>query len=146
MARTKTAKPKHRELNGSWIANFRWLRLEIIGDVPESPNVLRYKHWRTAHGAKKKWYQRIAVCVANSRLPGRPPCDHQRVKVTIRQYRRRTLDPDNLVASVKPILDGLQEADVIRDDAAPYLELEVFQCNRPKHDKPVATEITVKYH
>jgi hypothetical protein len=147
MAKTTVphAHVKHRRLDGIWYPEERKLWLAVVGDVPESPNLLRYKHWRTTHAAKKRWFDRLAVCINASRLPGRPPCDHEGVHVTIRQYRRRCLDPDNLVASVKALLDGLQKWDVIRDDASPYLTLSVFQHTRPKKSEPVETHVIVEF-
>ena len=90
--------------------------------VPKSPNELRGKSWILAWKQSRDWRTvDAAVC-------GRPknPCkDRRRLEITT--HRKRRLDPDNAVASIKPVLDALTNAGWIRDDSAKWLELEVRQ-------------------
>ena len=143
----KKRPPEPINLDGHWYEVQKRLWLEITGKVPESPNLSmgRHAHWSTASKIAQLWRARIQIAVAASNLPGRPPCDHKRVAVTVWQTRRRTLDPDNLVGSVKPVLDALRNCDAIKDDTAEYLTLEVLQKVRPKSEGPVVTEISVQY-
>jgi Holliday junction resolvase RusA-like endonuclease len=53
-----------------------------------------------------------------------------RVKITV--YRGKEQDPDNAVASVKPILDALVEAGWLRDDTSEWLVLEVEEVKGTK--------------
>jgi len=48
-------------------------------------------------------------------------------KVEIFSYRKQLLDPDNLVGSVKLLLDAIEEAGLIWEDSPEYLSLSVFQ-------------------
>jgi Holliday junction resolvase RusA-like endonuclease len=48
-------------------------------------------------------------------------------RVTITLYHSRKYDPDNLSASVKPVLDAMKHWQIILDDAPRWVELEVRQ-------------------
>lgn len=79
------------------------IRFEIPW-VPELPNVLRRKHWRKQHRHLRTW--RVLVKYAVGRR--RPIAPLLKARVIIEFWRKREPDPDNLVASAKPILDALQ--------------------------------------
>ena len=48
-------------------------------------------------------------------------------QVEIMSFRKRLLDPDNLVGSMKILLDAMQEVGLLFDDSAKYLTLAVSQ-------------------
>jgi len=51
----------------------------------------------------------------------------ERRKVVITRYGPRTLDHDNLVGGVKPLIDALRGAGVIWEDDPTHIDLEVHQ-------------------
>jgi Holliday junction resolvase RusA-like endonuclease len=86
-----------------------------LPDRPLNPN------WR-GHWAIKakavKGYRRLACALALEAIGrGRKPrwtAASVRAEFVFRDYRRR--DPDNLMASLKPVWDGLRDAGVLADD------------------------------
>ena len=97
----------------------------VIPDIPRSPNgpkgLLRM-HWAAKNKYNLYWYQLVRSMIDMTAVY---PTGRQ--KVSISQMRRRMLDPDNLVASVKPILDALVKWELIEDDDAEHIELQVTQ-------------------
>lgn len=71
--------------------------------------------------AKPEQVVRNESMAAKARESGNP----NRVHVSIRSFRRRLLDADNLCP--KYFLDCLTYAEIIRDDAPKYIVLEVSQ-------------------
>jgi Holliday junction resolvase RusA-like endonuclease len=53
------------------------------------------------------------------------------------------LDPDNLVGSMKLVIDALRVAHIIKDDDSDHIELDVKQ-EKVKHLKDQRVEIEVK--
>lgn len=100
------------------------MRLEIPR-VPPSPNNLLGAHWR--HRAKNSELWRTEIAVAVHQAGGKPYRPWPRARVTIHRRSRGQLDPDNLVASMKPVIDGLRYAGVLLDDSPKHIELVVTQ-------------------
>jgi Holliday junction resolvase RusA-like endonuclease len=92
-----------------------------INKLPKTHNDRLRSHWRTQRRETKDWVLMVrAAC-------GLPQFGkvQGRCKVTITLYRKRLQDPDNAVASVKPVLDALVRNGWLVDDSAEYLELHV---------------------
>lgn len=91
--------------------------------VPFSPNKLNTLHW----AVRKRWtdaWQEMVWMEAKS-LQQRTarerfvfPFNPAEVAVTL--FTRRPQDDDNAMASLKPIVDGLRYAGIIKDDAPNY--------------------------
>jgi len=67
-----------------------------------------------------------------------------RVAVCVTRRSTRSLDPDNLVGSVKALLDCLRYAGIIGDDSSEEIELTVLQEN-VKTRKEAETLIEIEY-
>ena len=104
------------------------VRFELKG-VPPSFSNLRL-HWAKLSRLKDEWFgkawymgqsARILAgwIVADARFG-----DRRLVKITL--HRQRLLDPDNLVSSIKPVLDGLKK-NLIVDYSPQWCELAVDQ-------------------
>ncbi len=97
-----------------------------IPEVPRGPNghagLLRM-HWRVRNQYRDRWYWLIRAALPVMVLEPQT----ERCKVRIHQVRKRRLDPDNLVASVKYVLDSLIRWGVIKDDSPGWIELTVTQ-------------------
>lgn len=79
---------------------------------PELPNQKR-SHWSARARNSREW--RKAVILAARVELGPPPYPmFDKATVTFDCFRSREPDHDNLVASIKPLLDGLQPAKNIR--------------------------------
>ena len=97
-----------------------------VPEIPRGPNgpdgLLRLK-WRGRRKYFKNWVLWIRAGV--SFFP--EVAAVVRCRVRIHQVRRQKLDPDNLSASCKPILDALQKLNFIHDDSEKWIDLDVTQ-------------------
>lgn len=100
--------------------------LELFGAQIASGNELRrkYRHWAAYKRLLQEWEWRLAGALPKSR---RWQHRDRVFRVTITSYRRRLLDPDNLVHGCKPVLDAIKRLGLIRDDSPRWLDLEVKQ-------------------
>ena len=87
---------------------------------PPTPNSRR--HWRAVHADNTKW-KTVAWMSANKAVPGRRMPNIQRAAVAIEFVvpDRRHRDLDNLIASTKPLTDGIVAAGVLADDSSDVL-------------------------
>jgi len=110
-----------------------------IPDVPVSPNgpkgYLRM-HWAKRAKYNEAWAWRIRGAMGWPAVFDQAP---DKARVTIVQFRKRLLDEDNLWASVKPIVDGLEDWQLLVDDSPAHCELVV----RQEIAKVPRTEISV---
>lgn len=76
-------------------------------------------HWAVAGKKKKEWRDAAHVLAKAARIP---LCKRIRIELHYvpRQERRR--DQDNLIACLKPLMDGLVDAGVVPDDTEVYVE------------------------
>lgn len=112
-----------------------------IPRIPASPNQLLGAHWRHRHRNSQTWQDEIWFALhqagySTQRTP------YARARVTIDRRSRGELDPDNLVGSVKPVIDALRYAHVLVDDSPKHLELVVTQLR--DHRVPPRTLITIQ--
>ena len=83
---------------------------KLVADLdgaPDLPNVTRRLHWREARKRASYWRLYVMRVAGGSKAPPEPL---ERARVLIEVWRKRAPDPDNLVASIKPLIDGLQPA------------------------------------
>ena len=102
-----------------------------IPRIPPSPNYLLSKHWRYRHRNSQLWKHEIGVALYQAGYRDRIPYPKAKVNIERRSRGGRGLDPDNLVGSVKPVLDGLRYAQVLLDDSPDHIELTVTQSRGP---------------
>ncbi len=96
-------------------------------DIPEtapSPNVYVRAHWRVYHRIKSRWHWLVMEALQPR---GKPESALPKARLTITRYGVRMLDPDNLVASQKPVIDALMSAGLILSDGWTDCELHVGQ-------------------
>lgn len=100
--------------------------LSIPGWVPPSLNEWQRMHWAKRGRVKNT----AALLVMQALTEGHKSLPRFRGKVSIEitlSYPRNLRDEDNLVASVKPLLDAIRGLGVIVDDSPKWLELSVKQ-------------------
>jgi hypothetical protein len=95
--------------------------------VPPSPNELRrkYRHWQAYARLRRKWEEALKYGVASGRSRHflEDSAAHYKMRVAVTVHHLRETDPDNLVGSLKPILDALQNIKFLCNDNALHLEL-----------------------
>lgn len=100
----------------------RELSFFLVGHPPNDNETRRW-HWgRKAREARvwkdaATWASRDAY--SRSNLPG--VFTPVRVEVEFRYKVSRSRDRDNLVASLKPVIDGLKVARIIKDDSPEWM-------------------------
>ena len=79
-------------------------------------------HWAKRAKAVKALREAAMLCALNDSRFARPEYDKAEVSITLvvrdaRYYR----DPDNMIASLKPAIDGCVDAGIIKDDSDEHL-------------------------
>ena len=95
----------------------------FLAGHPPSPNTMVRWHWGRRARERKTWRDATVwaarEAMSRSTLPGRfVPVS---VVVTFVYPVKRTRDRDNMVASLKPVLDGLVDARILKDDGPEHL-------------------------
>ena len=102
--------------------------------VPPSLNKTFRTHYHVRNKLFKEWYTSVAIAVEGKQPP--EPLDSCIIEIERCFYR--FLDYDGLVASVKPLIDGLIHSGVILDDSykitGPW---KISQSFRPKKEGPL---------
>lgn len=110
-----------------------------IPRVPPSPNNL-VGHWRFRHRNTQLWRNEVYYAVVQS--SERPSAPYPKATVSIDRRSIGILDEDNLVASMKPVIDGLRHAGVLLDDSPAHMKLSVTQTQSRK--LPPRTRIEIQ--
>ena len=96
----------------------------------KSRNKLDRQHWAEKRRNKKTY----ALLIRNQmRLRKVPKAKEEKHTLIITSYRKRKLDPDNLVGGCKQLIDALVDEDFIFDDSAKYIDLQVEQHKAPEN-------------
>lgn len=91
------------------------LELQYVGT---DPNHILGRGWRTKHSRFKK----IKDDIFRLTLKTKPKLPLEKFKISIiRRYNGKSLDWDNLIASLKPAVDGLVMAGIIKNDSWKYI-------------------------
>ncbi len=125
------------------------MRIDLQPIMVPSPSVNDWhkRHWQYYSGIKQKWFKRICDAVLMTRGLNFWQ-QWERVKLEIHRIGPQPLDPDNLVAGMKPIIDVLcsgnskMSTGIILDDDPEHLELVVTQ-SRSNDKQPPCTLIAI---
>lgn len=97
----------------------RWEGAALLVHVPLEPAGLngRSGQLRSSWGARRRASKRVEelLAAALAQAERRPPLERARLRY-LRSYYSRPMDPDNLSASLKPVLDALQRQGVLLSD------------------------------
>lgn len=86
-----------------------------VKGAPSLPNAFKSGHWSKQAKERKMWREAVVWAVRSEMGPEWPPQPFERATVLFDCYRSgQPPDHDNLVASIKPLLDGLQPQSVTR--------------------------------
>ena len=91
-----------------------------IPDLPLLPNRLQRSHWRAIQTHTKKWHA-LVYRHAAQHVPYEPL---QRALLVLTRHSATEPDPDNLMASWKPLIDGLQRVGILVNDKSENVELD----------------------
>jgi hypothetical protein len=102
-----------------------------IGVPSPSANEWTYKHWRAYSRIKKRWLDHLSIAWLPQRLHLSEPLP--RVILAVERASIRLLDEDNLVAGLKPIIDGLRALEIIVDDTPDRFTLGMMDQRKVPH-------------
>ena len=102
----------------------------FIPKVTKSNNLSLRTNAFKRNKENKQWYDLIAFHT-NGKRPEKPL---SAVKITLVRRGKKYLDYDNLVASFKPVVDGLIRSKILKDDSYEITgSWEVYQLKRSPH-------------
>jgi hypothetical protein len=105
-----------------------------IDHLPKALNKSLRTHYHQLNKEKKRWHELIILLT----LRNRPASPLPKANLKITRHYYRSLDYDGLVGSLKPVVDGLIHAQIIKDDSWGVLGAwEVDQQFRPKKHGPL---------
>lgn len=103
-----------------------------LHEVPLTLNEMMGKHWRSRHNS----FSLIHKLIYLQTLKYKPETPIERARVAITRYSSGTLDRDNAYFTAKPVLDGLVECGIIKDDGFNQVKfLEVNQVKIKRNEK-----------
>lgn len=103
--------------------------MKIEFTLPGLPSTLNSrKHHMAIYRERKTWKQMVWAAVLNQK----PVAPFQKAKVTLTRHSSRPMDGDNLASSFKAVLDGLVEAQVLRDDSFNTIGMPDFRWEKSK--------------
>lgn len=88
-----------------------------VAGRPPLPNTNARRNWRVAAVHQKDWKRRAWTEATLAKPPGWQPLAACTMHVEFVVPDRRRRDLDNLIASTKPLTDGIVEAGVLVDDS-----------------------------
>ena len=113
-----------------------------ISTPPPSLNVLLRMHYRE----RGKLIIRIRLEVwAQVHDPKRIRNANRQVTLTGTRYGKKALDPDNLIGSLKPVLDALVWAEVLIDDTEQYIAIGKIRQEKLKKGEVARLELTIDW-
>lgn len=92
------------------------IELELAIESTDSNKILG-RNWRAKHGIFERVKDEIFFKTRN-KTPVKPL---ENFKITVLRFSTKTLDYDNLIASLKPYIDGIKNAGIIKDDSWKYI-------------------------
>ena len=117
--------------------------IHLTIDKPtESPNELLRMHWSKRRKLQKDYDNRVLLAISQTEYAIKYAEEGEKRDVTILRWGRNLLDPDNLVGSVKMLIDSLRHARLLWDDTPACMELDVRQKIDRKRPR---TEIYIIY-
>ena len=82
-----------------------------VKPTPPSPNRTLRMHWAVRRKVFKDIYDQVFWQVKQARWKGKGS-----VQISVERRSAVLMDPDNLIGSLKPVIDGLVRAGVMPDD------------------------------
>lgn len=112
----------------------------ILQGLPRSPNSYGSSGHRNAVSRHRKEWRLGVAQVCRVRRPNEPL---ERVAVVLTRNSASKMDFDNRVASFKPVIDGLKDAGIIKDDNdSVILKRDYPQGKAPKGEGYIRVQVT----
>lgn len=93
------------------------IELELAVGPTDSNKILGRK-WQAKHAV----FERVKNEIFLKTRGKTPVLPLEKFQISVTRYSKRTLDYDNFIASLKPFIDGLKLAGIIKDDNWNYIK------------------------
>ena len=103
--------------SGEWVLDLPFTKQLSLNDR---------MHWAVKMKATKEWRDAALVLARHHRIPA---CKRILVELHYLPRTNQRRDPDNLVASLKPLVDGLVDAGVVPDDTEQWVDRQWPICH-----------------
>lgn len=115
---------------------------EILLHIPWLPLLPNRKgqkrHWAVEHKYRKAWHTAVRAALGTQRPP--EPWPHSHLTLTRRSDKQP--DEDNLMASWKPVIDGLRACGVIEDDSPKHVIVRSNWKHAPRGQGAISVVVT----
>lgn len=114
--------------------------------IPCNDNQLRRMHWAERGKWAKAWKEEVGWAVQKYRSKTKEWVFffHKKLTIQVIFYCIKTMDSDNAMAAIKPLIDGLVDMEVIKDDSDAFVKiLPVMQIKVSKREEE-HVEIVIK--
>jgi len=93
--------------------------------VPHSPNYLKGKHWAVGVAWRDAWKEEIwSRWLEVKKKYDTKKLPFKKARITPYIFSIKPQDHDNFLASLKPLIDGLKDCEIIIDDNYEHLKYE----------------------
>lgn len=110
----------------------------VLDSIETDPNRLNGVDWRDKYNRFEKIKRDIHYLSHNQK----PETPLTKFKISVLRIGPKTFDWDNLVASLKPVIDGLTLAGIIFDDSWKYIKSIEIDQKISKTEKKLILNIT----
>lgn len=103
------------------------LEFSLLG-LPKGPNSSFGIHWAIKARERKKWREQVVIaCIGKA-----PPIPLSKCAIQCTRVSKKEMDYDNMVASFKPVIDGLVDAKIIKDDDSSVIVQREYKYEKNK--------------
>ena len=122
------------------LITLREVTIGPFAGLPDNPNKTSGKHWASLYKDKKAWSELVGYSAMAAKTKARiKPFKQASVHFHISVGDNRPHDADNIISSLKPVLDALK-GQLIEDDSIDHIDLS-YSFDRVK---PRQFNITVR--
>ena len=120
------------------------IRITIATPPPSLNAVLRMHHMKRVRLKHRIYWEVMGEVFSRVRKEGVPLFGGAPVKISGTRYAKLPLDPDNLIGSLKPVIDGLRHCGAILDDTADLVTFGEFKQLRVKRGELPRLELEIE--
>ena len=108
--------------------------------IVPSVNETNKLHWGARDRLKKSFRKHIEGAILDQDMKINKLKRPKKRRLMIYSFRKKTMDPDNIWASHKEMIDAIKELGLIWDDSEKYIDLRVFQLKHPEQKTEIFIE------
>jgi len=108
--------------------------------IVPSVNETNKLHWGARDRLKKSYVAHISGAIHDMDMKINKLKRPKKRRLMIYSYRKKIMDPDNIISSHKEMIDAIKDLGLIWDDSEKYIDLRVFQLEHPEQKTEIFIE------